>query len=140
MTERVFIVDTNVFISGLLSSEINSPTVQILDAMLRGSILYVLSPALLQEYQRVMLRPKIIKLHQLTTDEAEQLLSEIVANAIWREPISKHQAPDNGDDHLWCLLHQTDDSVLITGDQLLINKPPFGKSVIKPATYLELYT
>ncbi len=139
MTERVFIVDTNVFISGLLGSVFNSPTVKILDAMLNSAIIYVLSPALLQEYQEVLLRPKLVKLHKLTENEIEQLLSELVANGIWRETAKLHHAPDKGDDHLWNLLLQTDNTILITGDQLLIEKPPSGKSVISPASYLDLY-
>jgi len=96
-----FYYDTNVFISGLLSSATHSSTAKILDAMLYGSILYVLSLELLQEYQAVINRPKLTKLHQLSSDEIEQLLSEIVANAIWRVPAKLHNAPDKGDNHLW---------------------------------------
>lgn len=139
MTPRVFIIDTNVFVAGLISSIRISPTVKILDAMLSGSIMYVLSPALLQEYQTVLMRPKLIKLHGLKVNEVDQILSEIVANAIWREPTVLHQAPDAGDDHLWNLLLQTDDTILITGDHLLLSKPPANKSIITPATYLEVF-
>lgn len=139
MTPHVFIIDTNVFVAGLISSVYTSPTVNILDAMLTGSLMYVLSPALLQEYRMVLMRPKLLKLHGLTEDEVDQLLSEITANAIWREPPISHQAPDAGDDHLWSLLLQTNDTILVTGDQLLLNKPPVNKSVITPATCLEVF-
>ena len=138
MIEHVFIIDPNVFISGLLSSNTESPTVRILDAMLDGSILYVLSPDLLQEYQTILVRPKLLKVHGLADDEIEQLLSEIVANAIWREPTVIHHAPDKDDNHLWSLLLQTNDTVLVTGDQLLIENPPSGKSIMSPASYIKL--
>jgi putative PIN family toxin of toxin-antitoxin system len=139
MTPRVFIIDTNVFVAGLISSAYTSPPVKILDAMLNGSIMYVLSPALLQEYQTVLMRPKLLKLHGLTEHEINQLLSEITANAIWREPSLAPQAPDAGDDHLWALLLQTDDTILVTGDQLLVNTPPANKSVVTPATCLQIF-
>ncbi len=139
MTAHVFIIDTNVFVAGLISSVYTSPTVKILDAMLTGSLMYVLSPALLQEYRMVLMRPKLLKLHGLTENEVDQLLSEITANAIWREPTISQQAPDAGDDHLWSLLLQTDDTILVTGDQLLLNRPPTNKSVVTPATCLEVF-
>ncbi len=139
MTENVFIVDTNVVGSGLLSSTPNSPTVRILDAMLNSSIIFALSPALLQEYQQILLRPKLLKLHKLTDNEIEQLLTELVANGIWREPANVHHAPDKGDNHLLSLLLQTDNAVLITGDQLLIDKPPTGKSILSPVAYMDLF-
>ena len=93
MTAHVFIIDTNVFVAGLVSSVYTSPTVKILDAMLTGSLMYALSPALLQEYRMVLMRPKLLKLHGLTENEVDQLLSEITANAIWREPAISRQAP-----------------------------------------------
>jgi len=139
MTKNVFIVDTNVVIAGLLSSDSTSPTVQILDAMLNGSILTVLSPSLLQEYHEVLLRPKIRKYHQLTEQQLEQLLSEIVANAIWCEPTETLSAPDKGDAHIWSLLLQSEHRVLITGDLLLLQNAPPGKSVISPARYFKLF-
>jgi putative PIN family toxin of toxin-antitoxin system len=139
MTQTVFIIDTNVFVSGLISSTQNSPPVKILDLMLSSQILYVLSPALLLEYQTVLNRPKLIKLHGLIDKEIEQLLSEIVANAIWREPQMNQDAPDKGDNHLWSLLLQFENIILVTGDQLLIDLPPVDKSVITPAIFLEKF-
>ena len=139
MIPRLFIFDTNVLVAGLISTTKTSPTVKILDAMLKGSILYVLSPALLQEYRTVLLRPKLCKLHGLSESEIDQLLVEITANSIWREPSVSHQAPDSGDNHLWNLLLHNVDTILVSGDQLLLNNPPKDKSVITPRTCLEVF-
>lgn len=139
MTACVFIIDTNVVVSGLIGSNRNSPPAIILDSMLSGSLFYLLSPDLLQEYRTVLLRPKLVKLHSLTENEIDQLLSEITANAIWREPVKIYRAPDIGDNHLWDLLQHSNDSILVTGDQLLIDKPPTDKSVISPASYQEVF-
>lgn len=136
---RLFIIDTNVLVAGLISAVKTAPTVKILDAMLRGSILYVLSPALLREYRTVLLRPKLCQLHGLPESRVDQLLVEITANSIWREPEVSHQAPEPGDNHLWDLLLYFDDTILVTGDLLLLDNAPKDKSVITPRTCQEIF-
>jgi len=135
MMPRLCIIDTNVLIAGLITSESNSPTANILDAMLNGSLPYLLSPALLEEYRAVLLRPKLRRAHGLSEAQIDTLLTEIVANAVWREPPKDavHTAPDPGDDHLWALLASEPSSVLVTGDQLLLETPRPGSSIVLPA-------
>lgn len=133
----LFIIDTNVLVAGLITRDEASPTARLLDAMLAGEIFYILSPALLSEYRAVLLRPRIAKLHGLSSDEVDVLLTEITGNAIWREPpeISSSTPPDPGDTHLWDLLHSEDRAVLITGDRLLLANPLDGHKLITPADY-----
>lgn len=133
MIPRLLIIDTNVLVAGMLSNNIDSPTARIIDAMLDGRIMHLLSPALLQEYRDVLLRPKLSKLHGLSTDEVDQILSEITANAVWGEAVEYYGAPDPGDDHLWSLLQSTD-AVLVTGDQLFLDNAPRAASTILPKT------
>lgn len=64
VTSRLFIVDTNVLVAGLITSQPSSPTAQVLDAMLDGRLFYLLSPALLREYRQVLLRPQLMRLHR----------------------------------------------------------------------------
>jgi hypothetical protein len=49
MNARVFIVDTNVVAAGLITKSSDSPTARILDAMLTGSLIYLLSADLLPD-------------------------------------------------------------------------------------------
>ncbi|KAI5912303.1 putative toxin-antitoxin system toxin component, PIN family [Azoarcus sp. PA01] len=63
--QPLFIIDTNVLVAGLISGEPTSPTARILDAMLDGGLLYVLSPAVLTEYRAVLLRPRLRRAHGL---------------------------------------------------------------------------
>jgi putative PIN family toxin of toxin-antitoxin system len=130
----LLIIDTNVFIAGIISSQDNSPVTRIVDAMLSAELIYVLSPALLGEYREVLLRPRLCRLHGLSEPEIDQLLTEITLNAVWNEPLPGAQAPDTGDNHLWDLLKHNASAILVTGDQLLLNNPPSGSSVISPAT------
>ncbi len=136
MSLPVFVVDTNVVVAGLITGSSHSPVVLVLDAMLSGTLVYLLSPALLDEYRSVLLRPKLAKVHGLTEVQIDQLLIELTANAIWREPKPGSPAPDRGDDHLWALLNAYPESILVTGDRLLLENPPTQSSVISPGTWL----
>ena len=133
----LYIIDTNVLVAGLITKDEESPTARLLDAMLGGEILYILSPALLSEYSAVLLRPRISKLHGRGSDEVDFLLTEITGNAIWREATEKSSSnsPDPGDAHLWDLLHSEPEAILITGDRLLLTNPPDVHRLITPADY-----
>ena len=135
--QPVFIVDTNVVVAALITSQVESPTARLLDAMVNGRLIYLLSPALLGEYRAVMLRPRLIRAHGLAEAEIDTLLTELTGNAIWREPPAdaEHQAPDPNDAHLWALLACEPAAVLITGDLLLLDNPRPGRSLISPATW-----
>ena len=133
---RLYIVDTNVLVAGLLTSQADSPTARLVDSMLNGSLMFLLSPALLAEYRGVLIRPKLVAAHRLNAEEMDDLLSHITANAVWREPLisngSPHVAPDAGDAHLWALMHCEPNAALVTGDQLLLNNPYPGRVVLPP--------
>lgn len=135
MTIPVFVIDTNVLVAGLITAEIRSPTVQVLDAMLSGEAVFLVSPALLREYRAVLLRPKLVRLHRLTAEEIDHLLAEIVANALWREPNApvRDAPPDPGDMHLCELLAGEPGAILVTGDHLLLENPPAANSAITVA-------
>jgi predicted nucleic acid-binding protein len=109
----------------------------ILNAMLSGTLLYLLSPELLDEYRSVLLRTKLIRQHGLVEAQVDRLLVELAANAMWREPEPASPAPDRGDDHLWALLAAYSASILVTGDQLLLERPPDSRAVISPKTCVD---
>lgn len=139
MTSTRFIVDTNVLVAGLITSDPSGPTAKVLNAMLEGSLAYILSGELLREYRCVLLRPRIVLRHGLQEQEIDRILTEITANALWCEPLAdmEHPAPDPQDSHLWTLLAMEPQAVLITGDRLLLEKPGREGSVITPATWLD---
>lgn len=137
MTPPVFVVDTNVVMSGMTSKRDDSPPVAVLHAMLSGSLVYLLSPALLAEYRSVLLRPKIAGRHGLSEEQIDVVLAEIVSNAMWRSPAKSVTAPDRGDDHLWALLAEHPDSTLITADKLLLDAPAPGSAAILPSAWVE---
>lgn len=133
---KFFIIDTNVVVAGLLTSRSDSPVAQILDGMLAAAFAFVLSEALLSEYRAVLLRPKLARLHGLTADEVDSLLTDIARHAIVLVPSSGPStiAPDPGDQLLWNLLATRDDLVLVTGDKLLLGDPAMQERIIQPRT------
>lgn len=139
MQAKLLIVDTNIVVAGLLTSDQASPPARILDAMLEGNLLYLLSAGLLEEYSAVLRRPRIAERHGLADSEIDILLTELVANAIWREIGAASPAPDPGDDHLWALLEAEPRSVLVTGDELLLKKPPRRAAIVSARGCVESF-
>ena len=139
MQPTLCIVDTNIIVAGLISADISSPPARILDAMLTGNLLYLMSAELLAEYASVLQRPRLTRLHGLTDNEIDRLLTELVANGIWREAVPAADAPDPGDSHLWALLASQPGSQLVTGDRLLIENPPNKASVISARYLVDLF-
>ena len=136
---RVCIVDTNVIVSGLIGADSNSPPARILDAMLDGGLLYLMSGNLLNEYSSVLRRPRLSRLHGRTDDEIDRLMTDLVANGMWRQSAVGGDAPDPGDDHLWALLAGHPQAQLVTGDRLLLENPPSGASVTSPRHFVDAF-
>ncbi|AJF06049.1 putative toxin-antitoxin system toxin component, PIN family [Geoalkalibacter subterraneus] len=131
------VIDTNVVVAGLLTAGNQSPPARILDSMLSGRFIYLLSPDLLAEYRLVLLRPAIISRHGLSIEEVDDLLEDLAAGAVWREPDKEAKAPDPGDNHLWALLACHPNATLVTGDRLLLENPPPGTKILTPREFLE---
>ena len=132
------LVDTNVIVSGVIGSTAGPPA-RILRAMLGGRVPYLMSGDLLQEYASVLRRPKLARLHGRAKEEIDRLLADLVANAMWREPVASDVAPDAGDNHLWALLASHPQALLVTGDRLLAANPPSGASVISPRHFVDTF-
>jgi uncharacterized protein len=137
VTAAVVVVDTNVVVSGLLTSDDGAPTVSILNAMLTGEIRVLLSVDLLAEYRVVLLRPAIRSRHGLEESGVDAILTAIAENAVVCEPLEPPTAPpDSGDHHLWSILAARGDAVLVTGDRALLDGAPSWAMVITPRDFV----
>ena len=128
----LYVVDTNVIVSALITAEPESPPNIILREMLAGDLRFLMSVDLLAEYRGVMLRPKIARYHGLSVDEVDTLLAELAANGTARELGETPSSPDPGDAHLLALLACDSRAVLVTGDQALMRKLTPGYRAITP--------
>ncbi len=117
----LYVVDTNVVVSALLTANPDSPPVAILRRMLGGELRYLLSTELLAEYRTVLLRPRLMRKHGLDEAELDELLTAIAANGTQREPQFSPPSPDPKDAHLLALLDCEPRAVLVSGDELTLN-------------------
>ena len=138
MKPKGCIVDTNIVVSGLIGPS-SAPPARILRVMLGGGILYLMSSDLLDEYSSVLRRPNLARLHGRTNEEINRLLADLVANAMWRDPVVSEDSPDAGDNHLWALLASHPQALLVTGDRLLLENPPSRASVISPRRFVDTF-
>lgn len=134
------VIDTNVVVSGLITSAAGAPTARILDAMLEGRFLFLLSSELLAEYRRVLLRPALRRLHGLNEEDIDRILADLALSGGEREPQpSSEAAPDPQDQHLWDLLACEPEAILVTGDLRLIRQPPSFARVASPGEFAEQF-
>jgi predicted nucleic acid-binding protein len=111
-----------VVVAGLLTGREASPVARILDGMLRASVPFVVSEALLAEYHAVLARPKLRKLHGLTATDIDTLLTGLARHAIVLVPAKAAATPDPGDQLLW--------------DKRLIQDPGMKGRVLTPRAFL----
>ena len=137
MSHPPVIVDTNVVVAGLLMAQAASPVARILDGMLTAAFPFVVSPALLADYHAVLVRPALRKLHGLSVQQIETILTDLAQHAIVLEPVAGPPAPDPGDQLLWDLLAARAELRLVTGDKLLLNDASMRGRVLTPAEFFD---
>ncbi len=110
---RKVVIDTNILISALLSSRDDSATVQVLNLLLAGQLIPVITEDIFQEYSDVLRRRKF----GFPDDAVSMLLGEIQRRAVEVEPvhtdIELHDYKDRP--FLEAMLYD-DETILITGN------------------------
>ncbi len=133
------VIDTNVVVSGVLTRLEASPTVRILEAMLRARFRYLLSLDLIAEYRAVLWRPRIRSRHGLSSSEVDTIVTDIVVNgAVLPDEATTAARAPRGDEHLWTLLSSDGSAVLVTGDRRLFARKEFAGRVILPRDFMDL--
>lgn len=129
----IWVVDTNVVVAGVVSTDKDAPTGRILEEMLGGQLRFLLSVELLGEYRAVLARPRIKARHGLSLNEVDRLLYRLAEHGTTVEPsTAKHLSPDDGDQHLWSILEAVERACLVTGDRLLLENCPWPGRVMTP--------
>ncbi|MCI8647198.1 MAG: putative toxin-antitoxin system toxin component, PIN family [Firmicutes bacterium] len=128
------VIDTNVFVSALLSKNADAATVQVFDAVMDGEITPLYHEDILREYEEVLGRDKF---HFL--DETIQLL----LNAVKRYGIRVYPQPTGElladmDDLIFyevVMEKREDDAYLVTGNQ---KHYPVRDFIVTPAEMMEI--
>jgi len=138
---RLYVVDTNVVVSGVLRFGQGSTPAVILDRMLSGRLPHVLSADLLGEYRRVLLRPRLVARHGWGEPQVDVLLAALTIAAYLRQPAALALGePDDsapscpaGDEHVVRLLVGEPWAALVSGDRRLLDALRGWRDVLTPA-------
>ena len=132
------VLDTNVLVSGLLKR--GSPPGGVLDLILSGQAIPILQPDILEEYSRVLARPRL----SISPLRAQSVLRFLAVAGEWIDP--DLPCPD-----LTGVPHASDlpfaQAAIISGSRILVtgNRRHFaylveyGVDVLSPAEFLSLF-
>ncbi len=130
------VIDTNVFISGLLKGPSSR---SIIEALQVYKFLLIISPEALDELIGVIARPKF---HNLFTSEtAEKLIETIKSQAILVKP--KHKLdiiPENPEDNRFLEITTEEKvDIIVSGDRHLLSLKKFRNiPIIPPSEFLKI--
>jgi putative PIN family toxin of toxin-antitoxin system len=110
-----FVIDTNVFVSALIGRK-GSATDQLVRAFVEDKLEVVASPALLDELERVLARPKVRR--HVNEAQAREYVERIRRHAVIADDPQSVQAVtrDPGDDYLVALARRESVDAIISGD------------------------
>lgn len=107
------VIDTNVLVYALLSSNEDSATVRILAMVFAGLVIPVLTDDIFREYGEVLRRRKF----NFPEESVSELLEEIKKRSILANPaVSDLELPDDKDRPFLDAMLSEDDSILVTGN------------------------
>ena len=129
------ILDTNVLFSAIAHRE-GTPA-RVLLAVLSGQML--VSPALLNEYRRVLGAPRGLSYLGIAVADLDDLLDFVARSALIDSGGLGPIAPDPGDQHLWDLLAAGPKSALVTGDRKLLASQHFPGRILSPRDFADRF-
>ncbi len=129
------IVDTNVLFSAVAHR--HGAPARVLLAVLSGQML--VSPALLDEYRRVLGHPRGLSYLGIATVDLDILLDFIAGAALIAPGGLGPECPDPGDQHLWDLLAAGPNSILVTGDRKLLASQHFPGRILSPRDFVDSF-
>lgn len=128
------VIDTNVFISALLSKNIDSPTVKVLYAVLAGTIIPLYHEDILKEYNEVLHRNKF----HLKEETIQIVLTAIKQFGVEVFPQPTGEILVDMDDLIFyevAMEKREDEAYLVTGNR---KHYPIKDFIVTPAEIIEI--
>ena len=128
------VIDTNVFVSALLSSKADAATVQTVGKVLAGEVVPVYSGAIMAEYRNVLARPKF----KFCRADINHVLAAVEVFGVLVEPDDFVTLPDEKDVPFYAatLATRKAGSHLVTGNIRHFPSEPF---VVTPRAFIDLF-
>jgi len=135
------VIDTNVWISALISKEGTSR--EIIRRALQEKFVPQISTTLFLEYEAVMQRKKIQKLCSLSPSEQEELFHAFLSSCTWNEMfyLWRPNLQDKDDDFLIELAVASNSKIIITSNvkDIAQGELHFDVEALTPKQFLERY-
>ena len=134
MKDKIFaVIDTNVIVSALLSSNLESNPVKVFRAIVQERIVPLFNDVILEEYKNVLSRSKF----HLDLPLIETVIKAIIADGlnIDRTPAADIDFPDPKDIVFYEVALSVEDSYLVTGN---IKHFPVKPFVVTPAEMVRI--
>lgn len=128
------VIDTNVVVAALLTKNKNSPTLQVVNYVLNGTVTPLYHKEILQEYEEVLKRPKF----HLDPNIVEFIVESIRINGIEAFPKPFGEILVDMDDLIFyeVALEKSDtNAFLVTGNQ---KHYPIKNFIVSPAEMVEI--
>ena len=128
------VIDTNVFLSALISKSNDASTVRVLDAVLNGRIIPLYHQEILIEYNEVLHREKF----HLSETIIQNLLATIIRYGVEVFPQSTGEILIDMDDLIFyevAMEKREDDAYLVTGNQ---KHYPIKDFIVTPTEMMEI--
>lgn len=128
------VIDTNVFLSALISKRNDTATVRVLEAMLKGKIIPLYHQEILAEYDEVLHRKKF----HLPEEVIQSLLTAIIRFGVEVFPQSTGEVLVDMDDLIFyevAMEKREDDAYLVTGNQ---KHYPIKDFIVTPAEMMAI--
>lgn len=128
------VIDTNVFISALLSKSVDTATVRVLDAMFDGKIVPLYHEEILAEYEEVLHRDKF----HLKEETIQLVISAVKQYGVEVFPQPTGEILIDMDDLIFyevAIEKRDDDAYLVTGNQ---KHYPIREFIVTPAEMMQI--
>lgn len=126
------VIDTNVLVSALLTSNIDAATVKVIEALLKGLIVPLFDKDIIKEYVEVLKRPKF----NFSETVVEYYIRAIMDKGLVSSRVlSKENFPDSKDVVFYEVALSKKDAFLVTGNKKHF---PISPIVVSPAEMMEI--
>ena len=128
------VIDTNVFLSALISKKDDTATVRVLNAVLQGTIVPLYHQDIIAEYNEVLRRPKF----KLSETIIQSLIAAIIRFGVEVFPQPTGEVLVDMDDLVFyevAMEKRDDDAYLVTGNQ---KHYPIKDFIVTPAEMMEI--
>jgi len=133
------VLDANVFVSALINP--HGKPAQILNYVFENKIRLFTSPSIIEELQRVLSYPKLVKRHGLEKEELKKFVSDllsIMSLVEGKKAIDVIVEDPTDNNYLSCALDAKADFI-VSGDMHLLNLREYeGTQIITPTQFLEM--